>query len=260
MYDLLPARTSSPSRGATRGTTTPQHGVRRCLEPERARRNRLPWNDANHDRHFHPGEEDRLLFTFGGTSITSVDPNLMQPHTDEVPSASSSRHRDRSASSTLDGIRRCGGRTSRRPRRAFRDRRVHPRDRSRSGAGWHGGNVDDQRITVFNLVASTLGKQHAARNEPVGLHHRSSKGSRSRRSGASRTAGSCWRRTPISKNDLSRAAIGVGAFGGEEEGAGARAARSRARTANQQHERAELLRSHAHLQDGRELRGALAWR
>jgi hypothetical protein len=40
------------------------------------------WVDKNHDGKFQPGEEGDKLFAFGG-SITSIDPNLKQPLTDE---------------------------------------------------------------------------------------------------------------------------------------------------------------------------------
>jgi len=40
------------------------------------------WIDRNNDRRFQPGEEGPKLFGFGG-SITSVDPGLKQPYTDE---------------------------------------------------------------------------------------------------------------------------------------------------------------------------------
>jgi hypothetical protein len=41
------------------------------------------WNDLNSDLNFQEGEEGALLSTFGG-SITSLDPDLRQPYTDEV--------------------------------------------------------------------------------------------------------------------------------------------------------------------------------
>ena len=41
------------------------------------------WNDANGDGIFQPGEENGLIGTTGG-SITSIDPSVRQPYTDEV--------------------------------------------------------------------------------------------------------------------------------------------------------------------------------
>src|SRR5258708_11922369 len=41
------------------------------------------WIDRNGDGKFQPGEEGNQLFAFGG-SITSVDPKLKRPRTDEV--------------------------------------------------------------------------------------------------------------------------------------------------------------------------------
>jgi len=45
--------------------------------------NTLRWNDLNRDRNFQEGEEGALLSSFGG-SITSLDPDLRQPYTDEL--------------------------------------------------------------------------------------------------------------------------------------------------------------------------------
>src|SRR5207302_4588596 len=41
------------------------------------------WNDLNSDGKFQQGEEGQVLSTFGG-SITSIDPNVRQPYTDEL--------------------------------------------------------------------------------------------------------------------------------------------------------------------------------
>src|SRR5262245_7505040 len=42
------------------------------------------WIDRNGDGAFQPGEEGDLLYSFGGATVNTVDPNLKRPRTDEI--------------------------------------------------------------------------------------------------------------------------------------------------------------------------------
>ena len=177
------------------------------------------WNDANHNRHFEPGEEGPVLFTFGG-SITSVDPNLKQPHTDEgsfgvefeAPrqvrvSAMFIARRARDLIAVVEtGV----------PQGLAGFTPVTALDPGPDGTA---GTSDDQRITVFNQVASTLGNNKQVETNPSNF----TTGFKGFEITVQRRFANRWQfltSYSVSKDNLSQAAIGVGAFSGEEEAAG----------------------------------------
>jgi len=81
------------------------------------------------------------------------------------------------------------------------------------------GTSDDQRITVFNQVASTLGNNKQVETNPSDF----TTAFKGFEITVQRRFANRWQfltSYSLSKDDLSRAGIGVGAFSGEEEGAG----------------------------------------
>jgi len=177
------------------------------------------WNDANHNRNWDPGEEGKLLSTFGG-SITSVDPDLKQPHTDEgsfgvefeAPkkvrvSAMYIGRRGRDLVAVVEtGV----------PQGPAGFTPVTALDPGPDGTA---GTSDDRQITVFNQVASTLGQNKQLETNPP-LFTTGFKGFEIT---AQRRFADRWQfltSYSVSKDNLSTAGIGVGAFSGEEEGAG----------------------------------------
>jgi len=179
------------------------------------------WNDANRNLHYEPGEEGQVLFTFGG-SITSVDPNLKQPHTDEgsfgvefeAPkqirvSAMFVGRRGRDLIAVIEtGV----------PQDSAGYTPVTALDPGPDGTA---GTSDDQRITVYNQVASTLGQNKQLETNPSDF----TTGFKGFEVTAQRRFANRWQfltSYSVSKDNLSTAGVGVGgAFGGgEEEGAG----------------------------------------
>ena len=179
------------------------------------------WNDANRNLHYEPGEEGQVLFTFGG-SITSVDPNLKQPHTDEgsfgvefeAPkqirvSAMFVGRRGRDLIAVVEtGV----------PQDSAGYTPVTALD---PGPDGRAGTSDDQRITVYNQVASTLGQNQQLETNPSDF----TTGFKGFEVTAQRRFANRWQfltSYSVSKDNLSTAGVGVGgAFGGgEEEGAG----------------------------------------
>jgi hypothetical protein len=177
------------------------------------------WNDANGNRHFEPGEEGDLLFTFGG-SITSVDPDLKQPHTDEgslgvefeAPyqirvSAMFIGRRGRDLIAVTEvGI----------PQDATGYTPVIALDPGPDGTA---GTGDDSQITVFNQLAGTLGQNRQLETNPSFF----TTGFKGLEVTVQRRFANRWQflaSYSVSKDKLSQAGIGVGAFSGEEEGAG----------------------------------------
>jgi len=179
------------------------------------------WNDANRNLHYEPGEEGQVLFTFGG-SITSVDPNLKQPHTDEgsfgvefeAPkqirvSAMFVGRRGRDLIAVIEtGV----------PQDSAGYTPVTALD---PGPDATAGTSDDQRITVYNQVASTLGQNKQLETNPSDF----TTGFKGFEVTAQRRFANRWQfltSYSVSKDNLSTAGVGVGgAFGGgEEEGAG----------------------------------------
>jgi hypothetical protein len=177
------------------------------------------WNDLNGNRHFEPGEEGALLFTFGG-SITSVDPGLKQPHTDEgsvgiefeAPRAIrisamfvGRRARDLIAVTEIGVPQGPAG--------------YVPVTALDPGPDGTSGTADDNQIPVFNQVASTLGQNKQLETNPSFFRT----GFKGLEITVQRRFADRWQfltSYSVSKDELSQAGIGVGAFSGEEEGAG----------------------------------------
>jgi hypothetical protein len=177
------------------------------------------WNDVNGNRHYDPGEEGAVQFTFGG-SITSVDPDLKQPHTDEgsfgvefeAPKQVrvsamyiGRRGRDLIAVTEIGIPQGPAGFTP-----------VTALDPGPDGTA---GTSDDKQITVFNQVASTLGQNRQLETNPPFF----TTGFKGFEVTVQRRFANGWQfltSYSVSKDNLSQAGIGVGAFSGEEEGAG----------------------------------------
>jgi hypothetical protein len=177
------------------------------------------WNDANGNRHYEPGEEGSVLFTFGG-SITSVDPDLQQPHTDEGSfGVEFEAPKDVRVSAMFVGRR---GRdliavvetgVPQGPEGFTPVTALDP------GPDGNAGTSDDQPITVFNQVASTLGNNKQLETNPSDF----TTGFKGFEITVQRRFANRWQfltSYSLSKDNLSSAAIGVGAFSGEEEAAG----------------------------------------
>ncbi len=175
------------------------------------------WNDANHDQHYQLGEEVDQLFVFGG-SITSVDPHLAQPHTDEgsfgvefeAPkqirvSAMFVGRRGRDLIAVTEiGI----------PQDSTGYTPVTAVDPGPDGTA---GTSDDRQITVFNQVSTAANKQ--LETNPSDF----TSGFKGVEVTVQRRFANRWQflaSYSVSKDNLSSAGVGVGAFSGEEEGAG----------------------------------------
>ena len=168
------------------------------------------WVDNNGDRVFQRGEEGVQLSSFGG-SITSVDPDLKQPHTDEF-----------SAGVELEvpgNIRVSGMYIHRQARDLLAITEV--------GIPFDAGYVPvpaidpvtGQTVTLFNQRPETLGDDRRFLTNPsdfetefdgfeISAQRRFSDGYQFLTSYA------------YSTSDITRTSISVSAFGGEEEGAG----------------------------------------
>jgi hypothetical protein len=168
------------------------------------------WIDKNHDGKFQPGEEGAKLFQFGG-SVTTVDPNVKQPHTDEV-----------SAGVELEapGKIRVSGMFI---HRQARDLLAVVETAVPFDTGYTPVRAIDpvtgQSVTLFNELPAFLGQTKQVQTNPSDF--------RTRFNGLELTA---QRRFSAgyqfltsyaySTSDITRANIAVSAFGGEEEGAG----------------------------------------
>ncbi|HTI38920.1 MAG TPA: TonB-dependent receptor [Vicinamibacterales bacterium] len=175
------------------------------------------WNDANHDQHYQLGEEVDQLFVFGG-SITSVDPNLKQPHTDEgsfgvefeAPkqirvSAMFIGRRGRDLIAVTEiGV----------PQDSTGYAPVTALDPGPDGTA---GTSDDKQMTVFNQISTAANKQ--LETNPSDF----TTGFKGLEITVQRRFMNRWQfltSYSVSKDNLSTAGVGVGAFSGEEEGAG----------------------------------------
>jgi Carboxypeptidase regulatory-like domain len=168
------------------------------------------WVDRNGDRRFQPGEEGTELSSFGG-SITSVDSDLKQPHTDELSAG---------VEFEAPGQVRVSGMY------------IHRQGRdllavAQVGIPFDTGFVSvpaidpvtGQTVTVFNQRAETLGDDRLLLTNPsdfktdfdgfeISAQRRFSDGYQFLTSYA------------YSTSDMTRTSVSVTAFGGEEEGAG----------------------------------------
>ena len=168
------------------------------------------WVDGNGDGRFQPGEEGTELSAFGG-SITSVDSDLKQPHTDEITAG---------VEFEAPGHVRVSGMY------------IHRQGRdllavAQVGIPFDTGFVSvpaidpvtGQTVTLFNQRAETLGDDRLLLTNPsdfktdfdgfeISAQRRFSDGYQFLTSYA------------YSTSDMTRTSVSVTAFGGEEEGAG----------------------------------------
>jgi hypothetical protein len=168
------------------------------------------WIDRNGDGQFQPGEEGNLLFAFGG-SITSVDPNLKRPRTDEV-TAGFEFELPQSIKLSIDGVFRWG-----RNLIAITETGI-PFDTGYTTTTAR-DPVTNQVLTVFNLRPEFAGKNKRLETNPPdfkssykGVEVTLQKRFSSRWQGLLAYA--------LSYDDLSRTGITLSQYGGEEEGAG----------------------------------------
>jgi Carboxypeptidase regulatory-like domain len=168
------------------------------------------WVDGNGDRSFQRGEEGTQLSSFGG-SITSVDPDLKQPHTDEITAGVELE--------VAGNIRVSGMYIHRQARNLLAVVQV--------GIPFDTGfvpvpaidPVTGQTVTVFNQRPETLGDDRLLLTNPsdfktdfdgfeISAQRRFADGYQFLTSYA------------YSTSDMTRTSVSVTAFGGEEEGAG----------------------------------------
>lgn len=83
IFDPLPTHTVAVKAGYSRYYHAASTGFVSGPNQNNLGGSTFNWIDKNRDRKFQPGEEGTKLSSFGG-SITSVDPGLKQPYTDEI--------------------------------------------------------------------------------------------------------------------------------------------------------------------------------
>ena len=168
------------------------------------------WVDRNGDRRFQPGEEGTQLSTFGG-SITSVDSDLKQPHTDEIAAGMEFE--------APGNVRVSGMYIHRQGRDLLAVAQV--------GIPFDTGfvpvpaidPVTGQTVTVFNQLPETLGDDRLLLTNPsdfkTDFDGFEISAQRRFRDGYQFLASYAY-----STSDMTRTSVSVTAFGGEEEGAG----------------------------------------
>lgn len=114
------------------------------------------WNDLNGDLNFQEGEEGALLSTFGG-SITSLDPDVRQPYTDEATlGVDSGILKEVRLSATFVYRRERDLLAITNPGVPFSSyTRVDALDPGDDGAA---GTADDRIVPIFNQDRATLGR------------------------------------------------------------------------------------------------------
>lgn len=114
------------------------------------------WNDLNRDLLYQDGERGALQ-SRAGALITSIDPNIKRPHTDEILfSIEHELIQNLKASVTLSARRErdlFGNQENAVPLSAF-----EPVVRSENGPDGTAGTADDKTITVYNQRADTIGQ------------------------------------------------------------------------------------------------------
>ena len=178
------------------------------------------WNDLNGDLQFQPGEEGDLLFTFGGSSITSVDPDLRRPRTDEI-TAGAEFQLPHNIVLNVEAIRRWGSQLLATTEIGIPAGGYATTTALDPGPDGNAGTGDDQRVTVFNLDPRFVGASRRLVTNPEGFET-SFKGLEIT---LQKRFANGWQGLlgySISEDDLSRAGTSFGPFGGgEEESAGA---------------------------------------
>jgi hypothetical protein len=179
------------------------------------------WIDRNGDLQFQPGELGDLLFAFGGSSITTVDPDLKRPRTDEV-SAGFEFQLPKNITLSIDGLLRWGSQLVATTEAGIPfDTGYTTTTAVEPGADGQPGTGDDQRVAVFNLRPEFAGANRPFVTNPEGFetNYRGVEVTLQKRF-SDRWQGLLG--YSISKDDLSRAGVGFSQFGGgEEESAGA---------------------------------------
>jgi hypothetical protein len=178
------------------------------------------WNDLNGDHQFQQGEQGAVLFTFGGSSITTVDPDLRRPRTDEV-TAGVEFQLPHNLVLNVEAIRRWGKQLLATTEVGIPANGYSSTTALDPGPDGTAGTADDQRISVFNLLPQFAGQNRRLVTNPAGFET-SFKGLEVT---LQKRFSNGWQGLvgySISEDDLTRAGTAFGVFGGgEEESAGA---------------------------------------
>lgn len=167
------------------------------------------WSDSNGDGRYQVGEEGDLLFAFGG-SITSIDPDLKRPRTDEF-TAGLEFALPRNIKLSITGIYRKG-----RDLIGITEVGIpqNPSSYIQTTVSANG-----QTYTAYNLRPELVGQNRLLETNPADFEtkYKGIEVTLQRRF-ADRWQGLLS--YALSRADLSSAAVAVSQFGGEEEGAG----------------------------------------
>jgi hypothetical protein len=178
------------------------------------------WNDLNGDLQAQPGEQGDFLFSFGGSSITTVDEDLRRPRTDEV-TAGMEFQLPHDIVLNVEGILRWGSQLLATTEVGIPANGYSTTSALDPGPDGSAGTADDQTVTVFNLLPEFVGASRRLVTNPEGFET-SFKGLEVT---LQKRFSNGWQGLvgySISEDDLSRAGTSFGVFGGgEEESAGA---------------------------------------
>ena len=210
VFDPLPSHRVAVKAGYARYYHAASTGYVSPPNPNNLSGTGFEWVDLNGDRIFQPGEEGGQLFSFGG-SITTVDPDLKQPYTDEFTAGVEFE--------APGNVRVSGMYIHRQARDLLAITEI--------GVPFDTGYVrvpaidpvTGQTITLFNQRAETLGNNRQLLTNPSDFE---TEFDGFELSAQRRFADGYQFLTSYaySTSDITRTSITVSAFGGEEEGAG----------------------------------------
>jgi hypothetical protein len=152
--------------GIARIYSQPLAGTWTALNPEGLGVRLSSWNDANVDGQYQPGEDTRILKRYG-SPFTRLDPELKNPHTDELTLG---------FTQSIGGVtfQATGYRRSERHLISLVNEGVPPSSYfpvqvlDPGPDGYLGAGGDDQFITVFNQKPETLGQDRYLLTNPPG--------------------------------------------------------------------------------------------
>jgi hypothetical protein len=177
------------------------------------------WIDRNGDGMFQVGEEGDQLFAFGG-SITSVDPNLKRPHTDEL-AVGVDWQLPKNIKLSVNGVFRWGSNFIAITQVGIPQNDVgyEPTIGLDPGPDGVAGTADDSRVKVFNERPEYIGKNKLLETNPSGFD--------SSYQGVEvvlqKRFSSRWQgllEYALIQDNLSSSSVTISEYGGEEEGAG----------------------------------------
>lgn len=179
------------------------------------------WNDRNRDLQFQQGEQGDVLFTFGGSSIVTVDKSLKRPRTDEV-TAGLEFQLPQNIHLVVDGIFRWGSKLLATTEVGIPQSSAGYTAATAIDPGPDGtsGTADDRTVAVFNLKPELAGqnKRFVTNPEDFSTNFKGVVITLQKRF-TNRWQGLLG--YSLSKDNLSRAGTSFSQFGGgEEESAG----------------------------------------